>query len=266
VTGWQLTRGLQNLRAQVNEAFPNRDRTSDGTIGDQAHQAEVSGHNPDDTAGSRPAWNGDGDSTPEVRAWDMDNDLAPGFDCQMLVDHTRRLPGVASVLRYMIYNRWMYHERDGFAPTPYTGSSAHTEHVHFEGAWSQAADENTTFDYKFEEIPVALTAADKTWITGQINAAVSKLESDNTTKVDDLLSVKIGDAANKDRTVGDVLRDTAKLRGYLVGDPGDTRNAAIPATAPVVRTISAADAVQAVAKDVAALKATVEELTQRLPA
>lgn len=158
-----LTLGLQNLRRQVNAAFPNRDHTSDGTIGDAAHQAEMSGHNPDDTAGSRPAWDGDPDSTPEIRAWDMDSDLSMhGVDAQDVVDHIRALPNVASVLRYMIYNRTMYHSRDGFAPTPYTGSSAHTEHVHFEGAWSQAADNNTGFDYRLEDLvmPTAQEIAD----------------------------------------------------------------------------------------------------------
>jgi N-acetyl-anhydromuramyl-L-alanine amidase AmpD len=57
-----------------------------------------------------------------------------------------------------------------------------------------------------------------------------------------VLNAKIGDAANKDRTIGDVLRDTAKLRGYLVGDQGDTKNAAVPAAAPVARVVAAAEA------------------------
>jgi hypothetical protein len=174
LTNWQLTLGLQNLRNQVNVAFPGRDTTSDGTIGDTAHQAETSGHNPDDTPGSRPEWDGDPDNLPEVRAWDMDNDLAPGFDCQVLVDHLRALPGLDSVIRYMIYNRRMYHERDGFAPTPYTGPSPHTEHVHFDGAWTQAADNNTTFDFRLEEISVALTDDDKKWLVGQVDAIVAR--------------------------------------------------------------------------------------------
>jgi hypothetical protein len=174
MTAWILTKGLQNLRDQVNEAFPDRDHASDGTIGDTAHQAETSGHNRDDTPGSRPEWDGDSDSTPEVRAWDMDTDLrAAPATAQQVVDHIRKLPGVSSVLRYMIYNRKIYRAANGWAPEAYTGPSAHTEHIHFSGAYSQAADNNTTFDYRLEEIPVALTAADKQWIEDKLTSVVT---------------------------------------------------------------------------------------------
>jgi hypothetical protein len=169
MSDWTLTLGLQNLRSQVNAVFPDRDKLSDGSIGDTLHRLHTSGHNPDDTSGSKPAWDGDPDSTPEVRSWDMDSDLrAPGADAQDVVDHIRRLPGVSSVLRYMIYNHWEYHSRNGFAPTPYSGPSPHEEHIHFEGAWTQASDNNISFNYRLEEIPVALTAADKTWISKEI--------------------------------------------------------------------------------------------------
>lgn len=174
---WQLTRGLQNLLDQFNAAFPDRDHTSDGTIGDAAHQAETSGHNPDDTPGSKPEWDGDPDHDPEVRAEDLDSDLRvpaslghPAVTMQMVVDHLRALPGLNTVIRYMIYNRTMYHERDGFAPTSYTGASAHTEHLHVSGAWSQAADNNTTFDYHLEDL-VALTDDDITRIVTAIKNA-----------------------------------------------------------------------------------------------
>jgi len=167
---WKLTDGLQNLRDQVNEAFPDRDKASDGTIGDTAHQAETSGHNRDDTPGSRPEWDGDPDSTPEVRAWDMDSDLrAAPATAQQVVDHIRRLPGVSSVLRYIIYNRKIYRASNGWVAETYDGKSAHTEHIHFSGQYTQAADNNTTFDYRLEEIPVALTDADKTWIESRLD-------------------------------------------------------------------------------------------------
>lgn len=156
MSGWVLTKGLENLRSQVNEAFPDRDKTTDGTIGDEAHQQHVSGHNPDDTRRSKPAWDGDPDTIPEVRAWDMDKDLNfPGVSTQDLVDWICLLPNLGSVIRYMIYNGKEYHVDNKFKPTNYTGSNPHTDHVHFEGAWTQSADNNTTFNYRLEMYTMA---------------------------------------------------------------------------------------------------------------
>lgn len=247
---WKLTDGLANLRRQIDEAFPGRDRASDGTIGDAAHRTHASGHNPDDTPGSRPEWDGDPDSTPEVRSWDMDSDLhAAPANAQQVVDHIRKLPGVSTQLRYMIYKRKIYRAANGWKPETYTGPSAHTEHVHFSGAYAQSADNDTTFDYHLEEIPVSLTAADKTWLSSTINTAVNKAVTQLAEGIAELpaevLVEKIGDKANPSRTVGDVLRDVAKLRGALVGDPKDTANAAIPASAPIARLTAAADVVLA---------------------
>ena len=150
---WILTAGLQNLRNQVNTAFPNRSTLSDGTIGDAAHRAEISGHNPDDTPGSKPEWDGDPDNIPEVRAWDMTAALGnPNVSTQDLIDHLRSLPDLGTVIRYMIYDRKMYHVDNDFEPVPYTGASAHTEHVHFSGARTQEADNNTSYDYQIWEI------------------------------------------------------------------------------------------------------------------
>lgn len=171
MTVWQLTVGLQHLRNQVDYFFSLRDRLSDGTIGDAAHQAETSGHNPDDTPGSRPEWDGDPDSIPEVRAWDMDNNLSEGFDCQTLVDHIVGLKP-SSVLRYVIYNRRIWKASNGWQSEAYTGASAHTEHVHFSGAYSQAADQNNTFNYRLEELNVPLTASDLAQIGAVVDARI----------------------------------------------------------------------------------------------
>jgi hypothetical protein len=150
---WTLTKGLQNLINQVNARWPDRDKSTDGTVGDANHASGTSGHNPDDSPYDNAEWDGDADNRSEVRAWDMDADLRePGTTTQQLVDHIRHLPNVGSVLRYIIFDRKIYHSSVGFAPEAYTGPSPHTGHVHFSGARSQASDENTTFDFKLEEV------------------------------------------------------------------------------------------------------------------
>ena len=171
-----LTHGLDNLRDQMNARWPNRDKTSDGWLGDAAHQTRTSGHNPDDKAGSKAAWNADPDTVSEVRALDVDADLGePGSTAQMLVDHIRKLPGVSSVLRYMIYKRKIYHSRDGWAPTAYSGSNPHDKHIHFEGGWTQAADNNTTYNYRLNEVGRPPTAATEDEDMPLTNADVKKI-------------------------------------------------------------------------------------------
>jgi hypothetical protein len=44
---WSLCAGGKTLVGQVNKRWPKRDHASDGSIGDSAHAARVSDHNPD---------------------------------------------------------------------------------------------------------------------------------------------------------------------------------------------------------------------------
>jgi hypothetical protein len=60
----RLARSLETLRHQVDQLAPNRDKDSDGWIGDTSHQARKSEHNPD--------------ANGVVRALDITNDPAPG--------------------------------------------------------------------------------------------------------------------------------------------------------------------------------------------
>jgi len=82
--------GIQ-LREQVDDAFPDRDRTSDGWIGDKRHSARKSDHNP----------------TVEgiVRALDIDVDFrshkAEPYD---FADQLRLLARLDKRISYIIFN------------------------------------------------------------------------------------------------------------------------------------------------------------------
>jgi hypothetical protein len=148
-----LTPGMKNLGNQINRRFPNRDPASDGAVGDYAHSQGTSGHNPDDTSHDNAEWDKDSDNKPEVRAIDVDADLREaGTTMQEVVDHIRRLPGVSSVLRYIIYNGRIYKASDGWNGSKYEGANDHSKHAHFSGAYTNASDANTTFNYKLDEV------------------------------------------------------------------------------------------------------------------
>jgi hypothetical protein len=60
----------------------------------------------------------------------------------------------------MIYNKKIYKAENNFEPEAYTGASAHTEHGHFSGAYSDSSDENKTFDFKFDELGDTMSVAE----------------------------------------------------------------------------------------------------------
>jgi GH25 family lysozyme M1 (1,4-beta-N-acetylmuramidase) len=163
---WVLTKNLQAFRDQMNYYFPNRDKTSDGTIGDYAHTQEHSGHNPDDTSQGNAEWDNDSDTKQEVRAIDIDsNTNDPDVSMEDIFQHLIALgksQGSKFPIRYIIYNRRIARASNGWAIEAYTGVSAHTEHIHLSGAYSDAADENY-YNYRLDEL-VALTQADKDFI------------------------------------------------------------------------------------------------------
>lgn len=114
---WQVCEAIDALQDQLNEAFPERLRP-DGTIGDQAHSARTSDHNPD----------ADGD----VCALDAKR-LSPRTD--NLAVARALVASRDARIKYVIADgrMWSSYPARGYAAwaeRPYTGANAHAEHVH----------------------------------------------------------------------------------------------------------------------------------------
>lgn len=170
---WALIPCLKQLFEEFNEVAPDRDHASDGARGDAAHAKSVSDHNPDET-GSVPIH--DADKVNEVHAIDVDvnlreSDLTMEKVVQFLLRRCRA--GTEKRLRYIIYNRRIWSASSGWVQKPYSGSSSHTEHAHFSGPYDSKLEASTA-SWHLEDIPVALTAADKNWINTTISEIVSE--------------------------------------------------------------------------------------------
>ncbi|WP_045743449.1 hypothetical protein, partial [Actinoplanes rectilineatus] len=64
----------------------------------------------------------------------------------------------------------------------YNGASPHTEHAHFSSSY-ETAREASKASWHLEDIPVALTDADKKWLTAQIDARADKIEANILSKL-----------------------------------------------------------------------------------
>lgn len=166
MASWVLVPCLGKLRSEFNKIAPERDTTSDGTIGDEAHQASMSDHN-DDEVGNVPIH--DVDKKHEVHALDVDVDLRePGLSMEEVVQFLlkRCRSGAESRLRYIIYNRRIWSESNGWRQKDYTGANAHDHHAHFSSSY-ETDEEASIASWHLEDL-VALTTDDKNWISGEI--------------------------------------------------------------------------------------------------
>lgn len=163
---WEVVEPLNDLRDQLNEFFPDRDKTSDGSIGDTSHAAGKSSHNPDKTGNPEYA---DGDSKDEVRARDFDKDLRSDVTAEQVVEHLVKLcrSGVIWWLRYIIFNGHIWRANGGWATQVYTGASKHDHHFHVNGQFNQASDNLQTANYHLEDL-VAVTPKDLTAISSTV--------------------------------------------------------------------------------------------------
>lgn len=144
MAGWVLVPCGERLRSDVTAIAPNRDTSSDGTIGDEAHQDRQSDHN-DDEVGNVPIH--DADSKHEVHAWDADKDLRAGeLTMEKVVQHilSRCRSGAERRLRYIIYNRRIWEASNDWRERSYAGDNPHDQHAHFSFSYETAHESDTS--------------------------------------------------------------------------------------------------------------------------
>lgn len=129
-----MARSQRILRDEyLDVKWPNRDKRSDGWIGDGAHQ---------DTG---PPEQGGSDHNPNkrgaVNGLDVDKDgiHVPTVIAAMLCHQSTR---------YVIFNRRIMSSTYGFKPRAYTGSNPHSGHIH-RSVFQSATAENRVSGYKF---------------------------------------------------------------------------------------------------------------------
>ena len=129
----RLCKAGQQLREQLDDSYPDRDRTSDGWIGDVRHSARPSDHNPD-AAGI-------------VRAIDIDRDLSGKAKPDLMPDLADeiRLAGKRGDKRisYIIFDGRIASARLGFRWRKYRGSNPHKSHCHI--SFTKKGDSDDSF-------------------------------------------------------------------------------------------------------------------------
>mgnify|MGYP001578805206 CR=1 FL=1 len=124
----RIAKSLDVLRSQINKAHPDRSKLSDGWIGDAAHAAGASDHNP--TAAG------------VVTALDITHDPAKGVDTWALAETLRQ--NRDQRIKYVISNGRIFSSvTSPWQWRPYTGANKHAHHVHVSVSGNEALYDST---------------------------------------------------------------------------------------------------------------------------
>jgi hypothetical protein len=125
-----LCKAGQQLREMIDDAFPDRDRKSDGWIGDSKHasRGNKSDHNPDSINGI-------------VRAIDVDKDLdSRASTGAYLADQIRICAKRDKRIKYVIYSGKIASAKSFWRWRTYSGINRHDKHIHV--SFTKKGDEN----------------------------------------------------------------------------------------------------------------------------
>ena len=129
-----LCKAGQQLREQFDDTFPDRDRTSDGWIGDTRHSARPSDHNPDAKTGV-------------VRAIDVDRDVSGSAKPDLMPDIANQIRLAAKAgdkrIAYVIFEGRIASSRMGWRWRKYSGSNPHNKHCHI--SFTTKGDTDSSF-------------------------------------------------------------------------------------------------------------------------
>jgi hypothetical protein len=146
MANWRLAESLKKLREQINAEFPDRSKASDGSIGDAAHSARTSDHNPNEAG--------------VVCAIDVTHDPKAGCTGDHLA--AALVKSRDPRIKYVIWNRRIIkaYKDKGKIPAwtwqKYTGPNAHSHHIHI-----SVKPEKITYDDRAEwdiDLDIAVVA------------------------------------------------------------------------------------------------------------
>lgn len=167
---WRPVAAIPVLFAQVNATWPNRDKASDGVVGDAAHQDRESDHNPDANG-----W---------VHAQDIDDDLRgnPGDADKLadqLLEYARTKQPGSERLKNIVYKDRVASGTypDKFWVWRYNEALEHFSHIHVSYADGYEKDARP-FNLPIlmeEDMPTAEEIAKAVWATKTIDP-VTKAE------------------------------------------------------------------------------------------
>ena len=130
----KLCKAGQQLREQLDDSFPDRDRSSDGWIADARHLARgTSDHIPDAQTGY-------------VRAVDLDRDVSGKAKPDLMpdiADQLRRLAKTDKRIKYIIFDSKICSAKSAWRWRTYTGINKHQHHCHI--SFSTKGDEDGSF-------------------------------------------------------------------------------------------------------------------------
>ena len=115
----KLSKAAEQLRSEINTKYPKRDKRSDGWIGDTAHNARKSDHNPD-----KNGW---------VRAIDIDADLVKDSSKEswLLAEQIKTIALKSDKrISYVIHQHRIASPLKNWAWRVYKGSNPHVSHIH----------------------------------------------------------------------------------------------------------------------------------------